>query len=298
MPKYQCQNINAKISSWEQRPLFQECPRESPFYTTSTLRLVLGHSIGQHWLKSPPPTVDANSSLITNWGWFEKSLSSCLGGLFCLFAEELLKIKEACLLAISSFRRFWKHQRRLRPFPVMIAETISLACFALLVVVFCCVIKIYVMVQNIRPSRNERARVVYARDNQRPLPVEREPTFHSPHAERGARQHCTCNNANYSGSQAIRRQPQTNDERFGWQSNTNFPYVSVLHEIFFFLPSPPSNIQAVYHHLFSFLTWYDIVLTIFTEVSVANSSHAIEKYWNRNVFTSRVPIRWTDYIEG
>ena len=48
----------------------------------------------------------------------------------------------------------------------------------------------------------------------------------------------------------------------------------------------------------SFLTWYDIVLTIFTEVSVANSSHAIEKYWNRNEFPSRVPIRWTDYIKG
>ena len=66
----------------------------------------------------------------------------------------------------------------------------------------------------------------------------------------------------------------------------------------FFLSSPPSNIQAVYHHLFSFLTWYDIVFTIFTEVSVANSLHAIEKYWNRNEFPSRVPIRWTDYIKG
>ena len=196
--------------------------------------------------------------IVRYWGWFEKSLSSCLGGLFCLFAEELLKIKEACLLAISSFRRFWKHQRRLRPFPVMTAETISLACFALLVVVFCCVIKIYVMVKNIRPSRNERARVVYARDNQRPLPVEREPTFHSPHAERGARQHCTCNNANYSGSQAIRRQPQTNDERFGWQSNTNFPYVSVLHEIFFFFAftafKHPSCISSFV--FFLDLIWY------------------------------------------
>ena len=245
MPKYQCQNIKLRTTT---------------FIPGKSQRLVLGHSIGQHWLKSPPPAVDANSSLsITNWGWFEKSLSSCLGGLFCLFAEELLKIKEACLLAISSFRRFWKHQRRLRPFPVMIAETISLACFALLVVVFCCVIKIYVMVKNIRPSRNERARVVYARDNQRPLPVEREPTFYSPHAERGARQHCTCNNANYSGSQAIRRQPQTNDERFGWQSNTNFPYVSVLHENFFFFCL--HRLQSFkLHIIICFLSWLDMIL--------------------------------------
>ena len=104
LPHYWADISLPKYWHW---PLFGECPRESPFYITSTLRLVLGHSIGQHWLKSPPPTVDANSSLITNWGWFEKSLSSCLGGLFCLFAEELLKSKEACLLAISSFRRFW-----------------------------------------------------------------------------------------------------------------------------------------------------------------------------------------------
>ena len=66
----------------------------------------------------------------------------------------------------------------------------------------------------------------------------------------------------------------------------------------FFLLLPPSNIQAVYHHLFSFLTWYDIVLTIFTEVFVANLSQAIEEYWTRNEFPSRVPIRWTDYIKG
>ena len=150
-----------------------------------------------------------------------------------MFAEELLKIKLACLFAISSFRRFWKHQRRLRPSPVMIAETISLACFVLLVVVFCCVIKIYTMVKNIRPSRNERLCVDYARDNQRALPVEREPTFYFPQAERGARQHGIRNNATYSGSQAIRRQPQMNDERFGWQSKKNVSYSSAQLEFFF-----------------------------------------------------------------
>ena len=203
-----------------------------------------------------------------------------------MFAEELLKIKLACLFAISSFRRFWKHQRRLRPSPVMIAETISLACFVLLVVVFCCVIKIYTMVKNIRPSRNERLCVDYARDNQRALPVEREPTFYFSQAERGARQHGIRNNATYSGSQAIRRQPQMNDERFGWQSKKNVSYSSAQLEFFF--SSQPSTIQALYYHLLFFLSVCDIVFTIFMEVSVSDSSQSIEEYWTRNEFPSRV----------
>ena len=119
----------------------------------------------------------------------------------------------------------------------MIAEIISSACLVLLVVVSCFVIKIYTMVKNIRPSGNERVRVVYARDNQRPLPVEGEPTVYFPQAERGARQHGTCSNAAYSGSQAIRRQPQTNDERFGWQSKKNVSYSSAQLEFFFCLHS-------------------------------------------------------------
>ena len=179
----------------------------------------------------------------------------------------------------------------------MIAEIISSACFVLLVFVLCCMIKFYTMVKNIRPSRNERVRVVYARYDQRALSAERNATVHFPQAERGARERGTCNNTTYNRSQARRRQPQIHDKRFGWQSKTNFPYVSVLLEIFF-LSSPPSNIQALYHHLFSFLTWYDIVFTIFTEVFVANLSQAIEEYWTRNEFPSRVPIRWTDYIKG
>ena len=110
----------------------------------------------------------------------------------------------------------------------MIAETISSACFVLLVVVFCYMIKIYTVVKNIRPSRNERARGVYVRDNQRGLPVQRDLTVYFPQAERDTRQRGTCNNPTYSRSQARRRQPQIHDERFGWQSNTNFPYVSVF----------------------------------------------------------------------
>ena len=98
----------------------------------------------------------------------------------------------------------------------MIAETISSACFILLVVVFCCMIKIYTVVQNIRPSWNERVRGLYVR------------------AERGAIQLGTCNNSTYSRSQARRRQPQIHDERFGWQSKTNFPYVSFYSKIIFF----------------------------------------------------------------
>ena len=123
------------------------------------------------------------------------------------------------------------------PYPVMIAETISSACFVLLAVVFCCMVKIYTVVKNIRPSRNERVRVVCTRDNERALPVEREPTVYFCRAERGAGQHGTCNNTTYSGSQAIRRQPQMHDERFGWQSKQKmsrmFQYNSKIIFIFF-----------------------------------------------------------------
>ena len=110
------------------------------------------------------------------------------------------------------------------PYSVMIAETISSACFVLLVVVFCCMIKIYTMVKNIRPSRNKRVRVVCARDNERAFPVEREPTVYFSRAERSAGQHGTCNNTTYSGSQARRRQPQTKNVR-GFQYNSKFFFV-------------------------------------------------------------------------
>ena len=119
----------------------------------------------------------------------------------------------------------------------MIAETISSACFVLLVVVFCCMVKIYTVVKNIRPSRNERVRVVCTRDNERALPAEREPTVYFCRAERGAGQHGTCNNTTYSGSQAIRRQPQMHNERFEWQSKQKmsrmFQYNSKIIFIFF-----------------------------------------------------------------
>ena len=145
---------------------------------------------------------------------------------------------------------FWKHRRRWRPSAVMIAETISSACFVLLVVGFCCMIKIFTIVKNIRPSRYERVLVVYARDNERPLSAERELTVYFPQAERGAGQRGTCNNTTYSGSQAIRRQPQMHDERFGWQSKKNIPYVSVqLENHFFYL-----------HSLQPFKLWLDVIL--------------------------------------
>ena len=118
------------------------------------------------------------------------------------------------------------------PYPVMIAETISSACFALLVVVFCFVIKIYTMVKSIRPSRNERVRVVYARDN---------PT--------------------YSGSQARRRQPQMHDERFGWQTMKNVPYVLVQLKIIivsFRLHAFNHSISTLSFFVFFDLMWYCI----------------------------------------
>ena len=110
------------------------------------------------------------------------------------------------------------------PYSVMIAETISSACFVLLVVVFCCMIKIYTMVKNIRPSRNKRVRVVCARDNERAFPVERESTVYFSRAERSAGQHGTCNSTTYSGSQARRGQPQTKNVR-GFQYNSKFFFV-------------------------------------------------------------------------
>ena len=144
----------------------------------------------------------------------------------------------------------------------MTAETISSACFVLLVVVFCCVIKIYTMVKSIPLSRNERVRVVYARDNQRASPVAREPTVYFPQTERSAGQYGTCNNTTYSGSQAIRRQPQMHDERFGWQTKKNVPYVLVQLKIII--------ISFRSHRLQSFkiyiiiccLFWPDVILCL------------------------------------
>ena len=140
----------------------------------------------------------------------------------------------------------------------MIAETISSACFALLVVVFCFVIKPYTMVKSIRPSRNERVRVVYARDNHRALPVEREPTVYFPRAERSAGQHGTFNNTTYSGSQARRRQPQTHDERFGWQSKQKMSLCfSTTRKPFFCLHRlQPFKLYVI----ICCLSWLDVIL--------------------------------------
>ena len=105
--------------------------------------------------------------------------------------------------------------------PVMITEMLCFVCVVLLVVVICCMIILYNMIKIIRPSGNERARVEYARENQRVLPVEREPTVSFPRVEESARQLCTSNNTTYGGLQAIRRQPQMHDERFRRQRKKN-----------------------------------------------------------------------------
>ena len=127
----------------------------------------------------------------------------------------------------------------------MITEMLSSACVILLIVVICCIIKLHDMVKIIRPSGNERARVEYARENQRALPVEGEPTLPFPRVEESARQHCTCNNTTYGGLQAIRRQPQMHDERFGWQRKKNLLcLIQNLKVKFFFSSSPPSAIKC------------------------------------------------------
>ena len=168
----------------------------------------------------------------------------------------------------------------------MIAETISLACFALMVVVFCFVIKIYTIVKNIRPPRNERVLVVYARDNERPLSAERELTVYFPQAEGGAGQRGTCNNTAYSGSQAIRRQPQMHDERFGWQSKQKMSRMFQYNSKTIFFIFTAFNHSSCILYFLSFLTWCDIVLTKFTGVSVSYSSQAVEEHWMKNEFPS------------
>ena len=90
----------------------------------------------------------------------------------------------------------------------MITEMLSSACVILLVVVICCIIKLH---EIIRPSGNEKTSESYAGENQRALPVVRE-----PRAEESAGQHGKCNCTTYGGLQAMRRQPKMHDERFGW----------------------------------------------------------------------------------
>ena len=127
--------------------------------------------------------------------------------------------------------------------PVMITEMLCFACVVLLVVVICCMIILYNMVKIIRPSGNERARVEYARENQRVLPVEREPTVSFPRVEESARQLCTSNNTTYGGLQAIRRQPQMHDERFRRQRKKNLLcLMQNLKVKFFFFSSLPWTI--------------------------------------------------------
>ena len=97
----------------------------------------------------------------------------------------------------------------------MITEMLSSACVILLVVVICCMIKLHDMVKIIQTSGNEKARVVYAKENPRASPKERERTVSFPRAVESAGQRGKCNCTTYGGLQAIRRQPQMHDERFG-----------------------------------------------------------------------------------
>ena len=138
--------------------------------------------------------------------------------------------------------------------PVMITEMLCFACVVQLVVVICCMIILYNMVKIIRPSGNERARVEYARENQRALPVEGEPTVSFPRVEESARQHCTCNNTTYGGLQAIRRQPQMHDERFRWQRKKNLLCLiqNLKVKFFFFL-----RFLELFCVLFSFLAFHE-----------------------------------------
>ena len=136
--------------------------------------------------------------------------------------------------------------------PVMITEMLCFACVVLLVVVICSIL--YNMVKIIRPSGNERARVEYARENQRALPVERESTLSFPRAEESAGQHGKCNCTTYGGLQAIRRQPQMHDERFRGQRKKDLLCLiqNLKVKFFFFL-----RFLELFCVLFSFLAFHE-----------------------------------------
>ena len=111
---------------------------------------------------------------------------------------------------------------------------LSSACVVLLVVVICCMIKLYNMVKVIRSSGDES--VGHARENHRALLVAREPTVSFPRAHESVGQRGTCNSTTYGGLQAIRRQPQTHDERFGCQRKKKFTLCLMQHfKVNFFL---------------------------------------------------------------
>ena len=141
------------------------------------------------------------------------------------------------------------------PYSVMNAVTISSACFVLLVVVFCCMIKIYTMVKNIRPSRNERVRVVCAGDNQRALQVGRELTVYFSRAERSVGQHFTCSNTTYNGSQARRRQPQSMMSDLGDKVNEKCPVCFSTTRNFFFVLTTCNHSSCI----LSFVVFLDLM---------------------------------------
>ena len=215
----------------------------------------LATSVGLEKNSDSPWEIEPQLNTLNTW----ISLASGANFFFCSRRSNYRSKKLACWLYLH-LDAFGNVIEARTPYPVMIAETISSACFALLGVVFCFMIKIYTMVKSIRPSRNERVRVVYARDNQRASPVAREPIVYFPQAERSAGQHGACNNTTYSGSQARRRQPQMHDERFGWQTTKNVPHVSVQLKIIV--------ISFHLHRLQSFklyiiiccLCWLDVIL--------------------------------------
>ena len=109
------------------------------------------------------------------------------------------------------------------------------------------------MVKSIRPSRNERVRVMYARDNQRALPVEREPTVYFPRAERSAGQHDTFNNttADHKRDGDSRKRMTS---VLGDKVSKKCPVCFSTTQKLFYLSLLPSTIQAVYYHLLSLLT--------------------------------------------
>ena len=95
----------------------------------------------------------------------------------------------------------------------MDTEPLNAACFILMVVVTCCIIKLLFMVRNMQAPRYQEALTELTRTNhdQSVLEIAREPTLCRSGAVERTEQH---GNTTPRGVIARRRHPQEHDERF------------------------------------------------------------------------------------
>ena len=95
----------------------------------------------------------------------------------------------------------------------METEPLNVACFILMVVVTCCIMKLLLMIRNMQAPRNQEALTELTRTNRdQSVPeIAREPTARRSGPVERTEQH---GNTTHSGVTARRRHPQEHDERF------------------------------------------------------------------------------------